>query len=90
VRLLQALPTARSSLTSSRSPAATLQVTYSILFAPPGQQNNSELVAAHLILQARLPSLSPHEKWLTSPCAQYVVWAFSSVILTAFSLNDIF
>ena len=41
----------------SRSPAATLQVTYSILFAPPGQPNNSELVAAHLILQVRPLSL---------------------------------
>ncbi|GAA5824939.1 hypothetical protein JCM3770_006712, partial [Rhodotorula araucariae] len=50
---------------------ATLQVTYSILFAPPGQQNNSELVAAHLVFQ-------------------YLVWAFSSVILTAFCLNDLF
>ncbi|KPV74756.1 uncharacterized protein RHOBADRAFT_53703 [Rhodotorula graminis WP1] len=58
-------------VTLSCVPTATLQVTYSILFAPPGQPNNSELVAAHLILQ-------------------YIVWAFSSVILTAFSLNDIF
>ncbi|BGP40253.1 Protein M3 [Rhodotorula kratochvilovae] len=58
-------------VTLSCVPTATLQVTYSILFAPPGQQNNSELVASHLIFQ-------------------YVVWAFSSVILTAFCLNDLF
>lgn len=51
-------------------PTATQQMTYQLVFAPPGQESNADLLAAYLLMQ-------------------YVIWAFSSVLLTAFSLHSL-